>query len=234
MTDRHQDIATALAEAARTINAPRSIENTLDAITAGARVSVPGFDQVGISVMHKDGKIETKAGTGELVWALDSLQYELDEGPCVTSMRDPQVVVVENARHEQRWPRYIPEALKAGLRSQLAVYLYDNGETIGGLNLYSTTSDTIHADASHAADLFATHAALALGHARREEQLHEALDTRKTVGQAIGLLMEHHQINEERAFQLLLRASSTSNIKLRDVAREVVNAANEKYRAKLQ
>ena len=232
MTDRQHDVATALAEAARAINVPRSLEETLDAITAAARVSVPGFDAVGISVMHKDGKIETKSGTGQLVWELDSLQYELDEGPCVTSMRDGHLVVVENARHEQRWPRYIPGALKLGLRSQLAVHLYDNGETIGGLNCYSTTSDTVDADACHAADLFATHAALALGHARREKQLNEALETRKVVGQAIGLLMEHHQINEERAFQFLVRASSSSNIKLRDVAREVVKAANDKYMTK--
>jgi AmiR/NasT family two-component response regulator len=77
--------------------------------------------------------------------------------------------------------------------------------------------------------LFAVHAALALGRARRESQLSEALATRKVIGQAIGLLMARYRINEERAFQFLVRASSTSNTKLRDIAREVVREADQEY-----
>lgn len=54
------------------------------------------------------------------------------------------------------------------LRSQLAVKLYVDAEgTLGGLNFYSTSSDTIDPDAEAIADLFATHAAIALDNARR-------------------------------------------------------------------
>ncbi len=80
------------------------------------------------------------------------------------------------------------------------------------------------------ARLFATHAAIILGHAQQEDQLNEALRNRKTIGQAIGILMERYRIDADRAFQFLIRASSTSNVKLRDVAEEVVTSSVERYR----
>jgi AmiR/NasT family two-component response regulator len=47
------------------------------------------------------------------------------------------------------------------------------------------------------------------------------------VGQAIGIVMERYGIDGERAFQFLVRASSTSNIKLRVIAEELVQQADE-------
>jgi GAF domain-containing protein len=220
-------LAVALAEAARMIDGSSSVEDTLAAIAAAAAVSVPDIDQVGISVIHRNGEIETRAATGRLVWDLDGLQYELGEGPCVSAMRDHPVVVVDDIRHDHRWPRYTPPAVAAGLRAQMAVRLYHEDHTIGALNMYATESTSIHPDALEAAELFAAHAALALGRARREAQLHEALDSRKVIGQAIGLVMERYAVDEDRAFGFLVRASSTGNVKLRDVAREVVDRANE-------
>lgn len=227
MDTTRPSLAVALAEAARMIDGSSSVEETLAAIAAAAAVSVPDIDQVGISVIHRSGEIETRAATGQLVWDLDGLQYELGEGPCVSAMLDQPVVVVDDLRHEQRWPRFTPRAVASGLQAQLAVRLFHEDSTLGALNMYATQATTIHREALEAAELFAAHAALALGRARREEQLHEALQTRKVIGQAIGVLMERYGIDEDRAFDFLVRASSTSNVKLRDVAREVVDRTNE-------
>lgn len=229
MTPAPHDPASALAAAARTIDAVHSLEETLDAIVRAALASVPGFDHVGISVVHKNGKVETMAATGQLVWELDTVQYELGEGPCLRALREDPVVVAEELRHDQRWPRYVPAAVKAGVRAQLAVQLYTEEETLGGLNLYSTVREAVDPDATRMAELFATHAALALGRARRESQLEEALSTRQAIGTAIGLIMGRYQISQERAFQFLARASSTGNIKLRDIAEEVVATADGQY-----
>ncbi|MDQ3616055.1 MAG: GAF and ANTAR domain-containing protein [Actinomycetota bacterium] len=223
-----QGVASAIAQAARTINAPRTLDETLVAIAYAAKQSVPGIDAAGISVVHHGGRIETKAATDPLVWTLDALQYDLDEGPCLDAMREQPVVRVENARQEQRWPRYIPRAVEAGLRSQIGVQLYVDEETLGGLNLYSTSSDTLDESSEHVAELFATHAALALGHARHAENLSTAISSRKSIGQAIGILMERYEMDEDRAFQFLVRVSTTGNIKLRDVAQELVDQANTK------
>lgn len=223
MNPRDLSLASALAEAARAINAPGSLNETLDAIVHAAKVSVPGFDHVGISITHQNGKIETLAATGPLVWELDTLQYDLEEGPCVTAIREQPVVVAEDIRNDERWPRYVPAAVESGLCAQMAVQLYTNDETLGGLNLYSTVSTAIDPNALLAAELFATHAALTLGHVRKESQLSDALTSRMVIGQATGILMERYRIDSERAFQFLIRASTTSNIKLRVVAEELVD-----------
>ena len=56
-----------------------------------------------------------------------------------------------------------------------------------------------------------------------------ALSSRKTIGQAIGIVMERYSINEDRAFQFLVRASRTSNVKVREVAAEIVSSNNNRY-----
>ena len=217
------DMTSALAEAARTINQPRSVEETLETIAFTARSSIPGFDDVGISLMHRDGVVETKAATDELVWTLDRLQYELNEGPCVSSLRQEPLIVVENIASTRRWPRFVPRALKFGLKAQMAVRLYvDEEGTIGGINLYSTSREDIAPYASELAEVFAAQASVALGHAQEVHHLHEALQTRQAIGQAIGILIERYRLDEQAAFNFLVRLSSRSNTKLRDVAARVV------------
>lgn len=79
-----EDLATRLARVARAINAPTDLSSTLRAIVQSAMDSLPGIDHVGISMVHKDGTIETMAGTDQLVWDLDAVQYDLQEGPATT------------------------------------------------------------------------------------------------------------------------------------------------------
>jgi GAF domain-containing protein len=222
MTDR-SDIADALARAAREINAPPDLARTLDAIVHTAQRSLPGIDHVGISVAQRDGRTETKAGTGQLVWDLDQLQYDLGEGPCWEAITADPVVRVDDLRHEQRWPKYIPHAVSHGLRAQLGLRLYVDDRTLGALNLYCTTADAIDPDVEHLAELFAVHAALALGRSRREQALNIALETRTVIGQAVGIIMERYDVDEDRAFEYLTRVSQHSNVKIRDVAQALVS-----------
>jgi GAF domain-containing protein len=228
-----RDLARSLADAAVAINSHDSLDETLHAIVHTARLSLEGIDHVGISVAHRDGKVETRAATDGFVWKLDQLQYDLGEGPCLYSIAHEQTTVVEHARHEQRWPRFIQEAVKRGLRSQLALQLYFDDRTLAGLNMYSTTRDTLDEDTVYTAELFATHAAIALGKGREIDNLHQALRTRKLIGQAIGIVMERFGVTEDRAFAYLRRASSTENVKLRVVAQQLVAESESRGVARL-
>jgi GAF domain-containing protein len=227
-----EQVAAAIAAAARTMNHFESLDRTLQAIAQSAKESVPGFDLVGISTVDRHGNVKTRAATDDLVHELDKLQYGLGEGPCVDTLGNAHVVVVPRIRHEQRWPAYIPEALRLGLRAQLAVKLsLDDEGTLGGLNLYSTVSDDVDPDAESIAELFAVHAAIALGSAQELENLNEALQSRKVIGQALGILMCRYELDEDRAFAFLVRASNAGNIKLRRIAQELVDEQNRKGRA---
>lgn len=229
MLEECTNIAEALTDAAKAINSPRSLDETLDAIVTAARHTVPGFDHVGISVAHRGGEIETRAGTGQLVWELDDLQYKLGEGPCYEAIADDAVLLLEDAREETRWSRYLPMARRKGLRSQMGLRLYTEEGTLGGLNFYSVSTTGIDADAVQLAELFAAHAAIALGRARHAHQLNESVSSRQVIGTAVGIVMERYRISDQRAFQFLVRASSTSNVKLRVIAQEIVDATNERF-----
>ena len=223
------DVAAALTAAARELGDPQSLDKTLQTIITVARDSMPEVDHVGISVSHRDGWVETRAMTDELVGELDRLQYELGEGPCLHAMDSGATVVVRHARHELRWPRFIPAAVQLGLRSQLGVRLSVQEHTIGALNLYSLTTDEISAESEQLAELFAAHVALALGHAQRVDNLNAALASRKVIGLAMGILMERLGIDEDRAFAYLTRISATTETKLRDVAASVVGEVQARH-----
>lgn len=220
-------VADAIAAAARTIHHPENLDEALLAIATAARDTVPGFDLVGISTLEGRNEVVTRAVTDRRVYALDRLQYSEGEGPCVDALGTSHLVVAPHLRHEQRWPRYVPKALKLGLRSQMAVQLtLDDGGTLGGINMYSTLCDQVDPEAPALVELFARHAASALGGARHVSSLKTALDTRKVIGQALGILMERYGLDEDRAFAFLVRASNTRNVKLHQVARELVDASN--------
>lgn len=233
MTDDH-DLGTAMAVAARALHAPLSLDETLSVIVETARCSLPGFDAVGISTIDNQGNIETRAATSELVRELDRIQYTSGVGPCVEAMRDTKdVVVAPRIRDDTRWPEYVQQAVEHGLRSQLAVQLYlDDEGTMGGLNIYSTTSEEIDPSAEAMAELFAAHAAIALGNAREVENLNVALHTRKVIGQAIGLVMHEYTLTDDAAFGFLVRMSSQTNVKIRDLAVKMVESANTKAQAR--
>ena len=222
------DFALSIAEAARTLNQSRGLDETLQTIVEVACNSVPGFDQVGIATLQKDGHIETRALVGDLVLQLDKVQYGLREGPCSAALQGTESISMSNLRHEQRWPRYVPQALAEGVRSQLAVKLYLDKGTLGSINFYSTIADEVSPDAEALAQLFAAHAAIALGHAQERHGLNEGMQTRKVIGQAIGILMERYKMNEDRAFAFLVRSSSHNNIKLRAIAQGLVDDLNDK------
>ena len=218
------DLASTLAGGAPAIDVPPTLEGALDAIAHAARDAVPGFDHVGISVLHTSGVVTTMAATGQLVQEMDTLQYHLAEGPCLSAIREKSLVLADDlAQQQQRWPRYVPRASRAGVRTQMGVPLVSGTETLGGLNFYSTSTSTLDAEASRSAELFAAHAALALAEARRAAEANEAVPTRQLVGQATGILMERFELTEERALYYLVRVAAAGHLELRDVARVVVD-----------
>jgi DNA-binding response OmpR family regulator/anti-sigma regulatory factor (Ser/Thr protein kinase) len=53
-------------------------------------------------------------------------------------------------------------------------------------------------------------------------QLRQALQTNRTTGTAVGIVMTRYELDAERAFQVLKRTSQQNNRKLHDIAAEVV------------
>jgi len=65
-----------------------------------------------------------------------------------------------------------------------------------------------------------------LGARRSVEDLERALLSSRAIGVAMGILMERHQLSTEQAFEQLVTSSQRRNIKLREVADELVRTGS--------
>ena len=93
---------------------------------------------------------------------------------------------------------------------------------VGGLNLYSSAIDAFGQDVLITAHIYATHAGVALALRTQVSGLETARQTRHSIGIAQGLLIYRYGQTEEISFQVLRRLSSHKNIKLREVANQVI------------
>jgi len=181
-------------------------------------------DDAGITLIRTRGRLGTVAATNSLVEQADALHYELDEGPHRDDSWHGQALVMDDLPTDRRWPRWAAKVAALGVSSVLAVELttVDNAR-IGSINVYWTKPRTVTADDVAFVNILARHAALALSSAMNEASLNVAMDTRKLIGQAQGILMERFGLDEARAFEVLRRYSQDHNLKLRRVAEYLVS-----------
>lgn len=205
---------------------PGDLDATLSSITAAAVDLLPEVDYASISVRHDD-HIETVGPTHEIVLPIDAQQYSLQEGPCYRAATDTPQVIAPRLADDPRFPHYGPMAAEVGIRSQAAFRLFERTTTLGALNLYSTRLGAFE-DLEQTAALFRSQAAVAIAYAHEVTNLSEALETRTTIGKAMGIVMERYQLNDERAFAFLTRLSQHRNVKLRLVADEIVSEVARK------
>jgi GAF domain-containing protein len=220
-THKQPALADVLSQTARALTRPRSLNDTLDAITQSAVDTVPGADYAGILIIGPKGKIESVARTDQLVVDADRAQQETAEGPCLSAIRKQSTFTIDDMQQEKRWPRFRARALDLGVRSMLSYQLFVSDESLGALNLFSREAHAFDDDSQHVGLLFASHAAIALKGAQREKQLNQTLVTRDLIGQAKGILMERHKLSPDDAFALLVQSSQNANVKITEVAQFV-------------
>ncbi|GAA1681080.1 hypothetical protein MMUR_06400 [Mycolicibacterium murale] len=70
--------------------------------------------------------------------------------------------------------------------------------------------------------VLAAHAAAALLASQHHRQLQTALSSRDRIGQAKGIIMERFKVDDLKAFDMLRQLSQESNVRLIDIAAEVI------------
>jgi GAF domain-containing protein len=215
--------AEAFARLAQAMFAVPKRDHTVDSVVRLAVDTVDGCDVAGIAVRVGQREVTTRAATDPIVNEADRLQYDLDEGPCLDAIRREEAYVANYLRDEPRWPRWAPKAADLGLGSILSVRLATPRGTFGALNLYSREAAAFDRHDVEVAHIFGAHAAVALSTSEELEGLRAALRSRHSIGLAQGILMERYGLSSDAAFDVLRRYSRDSNVKLRDVAANVVD-----------
>jgi GAF domain-containing protein len=217
-----QFLAEKLGELARQLQDEKDVEHTLGAIVHAATDTVPGAEYASISSVLNRRELHTRAATAELPRRVDQAQYDTGQGPCLDSLYEHRSVRLSDLRTERRWPEFAARARDLGVGSMLSVQLYVTGENLGALNLHSSRPQAFDDESEQVALLFATHASVAMADAETEEHLNTAVVSRDLIGQAKGILIERYKITGHEAFRLLVVASQTTNIKLIEIARHLV------------
>jgi GAF domain-containing protein len=211
-----------LSQIALELNAELSMESTAELIAEYARLTTAADDS-GLLFMRTHSSIETVAATSPRVAKLHQKQQDLDEGPCLSALREDASYLVLDTKTEERWPRWCKSAAELGIRSALSIRLRSITRTYGALNLYAETVETFGQADLAIAQNFARHASIAIASAYTQEGLQIAIDARTFVGQAQGILMARYKISADRAFEYLRRRSQQENVKLSDIAHEVID-----------
>lgn len=170
--------------------------------------------------------------TDEVGAEVDRAQFAFADGPAVEALRHAEPRRIDDTATEQRWRRFSALAFEHGLRAVLALPLRTGRATTGALVLYGRTPDAFAQTSHELALVYAGESEVALTFAeayyagrRVTEQLRAALATRSVIEQARGILMARGQLDAAQAFDELRQRSQRANVKLRDVARDVVDAA---------
>ena len=207
----------------------RSVEDFLSELT---QLAARTLDVSCGLTLRRDARPLTVVSSDALASAVDEVQYGLGHGPCLQALETGEIVSVPDLLSERRWDSYPGHALARGVRSSLSLPMSAGQQTGGAMNLYATTVDAFAAaDVVARATAFAAQGAAVLTVALHQAeqavltgQLREALTSRSTIDQAIGIVMGQQRCDATTAFGILRAASQGRNRKLREIAAEIVVA----------
>lgn len=219
----HEEFTRELAAAARGMQDEDSSKQAMERAVAIATRILPGCDAAGICVVHRGDRVDSHATSDDALREVDALQHELQEGPCLDALRHQDTVQSDDLATDERWPSWGPEVAKRlGLHSIVSYRLFSNDHDLGALNLYGKSTSAFSADDVYDGTALAAHVAVALAAAQEVESLEQALVGRTVISQATGILMERFDMTPDRAFAVLSRLSQDKNLKLRQLAEQIV------------
>src|SRR5699024_10420784 len=161
--------------------------------------------------------------------SLDALQNRFTDGPCMTAIRENTVTRAGDLRDDGRWPEYGAAAVDQGVRAVLGVPFDLDEDAQAGLNVYSATPhdfdpgtvDSIVLEVEQASN--ALRLAVRMAHDRESHRdLRAAMEHRTVIDLAVGMIMGQNRCSQDEAVALLKTASNHRNMKLRELAAELM------------
>jgi hypothetical protein len=108
--ERLQELTAVLAQMGAVVLSAESIETTIELVATLAAATIPHSTGAGVTLVDARGQ-RSRAATDALVEAADTLQYQVDSGPCLTAWRDQVTVRVDDTAEDERWPSGRPQSL---------------------------------------------------------------------------------------------------------------------------
>lgn len=187
--------------------------------------------ETGLLLADSDGVLHVMAASSEGTLALELLQLQREQGPCLDCFRDGHVVLVPDLGAEvERWPEFVPAAQAAGFASVHALPMRLRDTLLGTLGLFGAKVGLLNKEDLALGQALAHVASVALVAERvsadgkaLNAQLQSALTSRVTLEQAKGVLAQLGNLDVDQAFSVLRRYARDHNQRLADLAGLVVS-----------
>lgn len=226
------EISPAIVEALQRVSgltqSDSPVETTLQTVADLCVSTIQGCDSAGVT-LRVDGRDTTAAASDAYTLEIDNIQYETNQGPCISALEESAFMQIDAVSEETRWPKFCERAAQQGFRSSMSFPLAAD-ESPGALNVYAKAEGVFDDADIGIGELLASQATVAIKNARMfnasrhlADELEEALKSRDTIGQAKGILMERESISDPEAFEMLKTMSQSRNVKLREVAQRLVD-----------
>jgi hypothetical protein len=199
-------------------------------LVADRCVDVLDITSAGLMLVAPEGDLRVMASSSDAMRMLELFELQAQEGPCLDSYRTGLPVVNQDLNTVNgRWPRFASEALDAGFHSVHALPMRLRGNIIGALNLFRADRGEMEPADVLVAQAFADVATITILQHRAaleaqdlNEHLNHALNSRIVIEQAKGMVAERLGLNTEQAFTTLRNHARSHNLRLVDVARDVI------------
>jgi len=228
MNDRQ--LAETLVELANTLLDDFDVVDFLHQVTFRCP-DVLGVSAAGVLLADQRGTLQVVAASTEQTRLLELLQLQTDQGPCPECFHTGRpIAVADLSSAADRWPRFTAAARQVGFASVHALPMRLRTDVIGALNLFGTQPGALDADTVRLGQALADVATIGLLQARAihqrdtiAEQLQSALNSRVIIEQAKGVIAERRQLDMDQSFTLLRSTARSSNRRLSDLARAIVD-----------
>ena len=184
--------------------------------------------------LGQPGRPDLVATGSKFAQSLDGAQVTAGEGPSQSAWDQRCTARSDDLRTDRRWPRLQNQLAGSPVQSVVAVPVRFGDKVVGILNLYSQDDHMAEEAAVESAEFLATTVAAVLHEAEAKSelensarQLHAALESRSTIDQAKGMIMASRGCGPDEAFDILVQMSSSTNVKLRDIAARMVEEASQ-------
>jgi GAF domain-containing protein len=191
--------------------------------------SVFPVDGAGVLLLDEEQVLRYVGSTDAAARLLESLQESTGRGPCVQSLVDDEIVVVENLGTDDRWPDLAEVLVPSGVVAVLGAPVRLAGAPVGSINVYRRAPyawDESDRRALSAFDRVVERllAAAVLSETRETivTQLQHALEARVEIERAVGVVMALENLDASAAFERLRRVARASRQRVREVSRQVV------------
>ena len=215
----------ALREITRAISGAYALDQILALITRKT-ARVMDVDSCSIYLIDDSDYLVLKATTGLAANAVGHARLKLGEGLTGHAAKIGKPIAASQASHDPHF-KYLPETKESMFQSLLAMPLVSRGNVIGAINVQTREGREYATEEIELLSIIADVAAGELEKAVLYEEiggLKEALETRKLVERAKGILMRRHKIDEQDAFARIQTQARTSRKSMREVAEAIILA----------